>query len=79
MEQLDKLRRELIQTVFDPGYRPAAGEQEMWVKHVATLGHRVNLTGGDPRCWNHKQVAAFVNTVIPSRAKLFLDQVSEFL
>uniref|UniRef100_A0A1B6K968 SAM domain-containing protein n=2 Tax=Graphocephala atropunctata TaxID=36148 RepID=A0A1B6K968_9HEMI len=73
-EQLDRLRKELIRTVLEPGYQPAPAQQEMWVKHVATLGHKVNVTGGDPRCWNHKQVAAFVNTVIPSRAKLFLDQ-----
>ncbi|XP_054273821.1 lethal(3)malignant brain tumor-like protein 3 isoform X2 [Macrosteles quadrilineatus] len=73
-EQLDRLRRELVQTVLDPGYKPSPDEQEMWVKHVATLGQRVSATGGDPRAWNHKQVAAFVNSVIPSRAKLFLDQ-----
>ncbi|XP_046679851.1 uncharacterized protein LOC124367224 isoform X4 [Homalodisca vitripennis] len=73
-DQLDRLRKELIRTVLEPGYQPAPAQQEMWVKHVATLGHKVNVTGGDPRAWNHKQVAAFVNTVIPSRAKLFLDQ-----
>jgi hypothetical protein len=45
-EQLDRLRRELVQTVLDPGYKPSPDEQEMWVKHVATLGHKVGQVKG---------------------------------
>lgn len=75
-EELNRFRKELVESVLNPGYKPIVADVEGWTKHSNTINQKVNMTGGDPRRWNNKQVAAFVNTVIPSRSKSFLDQVS---
>lgn len=72
--EMNRLRREVIESVFQPGYRPTPKQLDGWIKHSATLGNKVNMIGGDPRRWNCKQVASFVNSVVPGLSKPFIDQ-----
>lgn len=74
--EMNRLRREVIESVFQPGYRPTPKQLDGWLKHSATLGNKVNMTGGDPRRWNYKQVASFVNSIVPGLSKPFIDQVT---
>uniref|UniRef100_A0A1B6E440 SAM domain-containing protein n=1 Tax=Clastoptera arizonana TaxID=38151 RepID=A0A1B6E440_9HEMI len=73
-DELKRLRKDLIVTVLNPGYKPKPGDVEGWTQHSISINQKVQMTGGDPRRWNARQVAAFVNTVIPNRSKPFIDQ-----
>lgn len=74
-EELNRLRRDLIETVLKPGYQVNPDPPPCWTKHSTTFGLKIDWFQGDPRRWSYKQVSAFINTIHPMRNRVFIDQV----
>ncbi|XP_075220539.1 lethal (3) malignant brain tumor isoform X1 [Lycorma delicatula] len=73
-EELNRLRRDLIETVLKPGYQVNPDPPPCWTKHSTTFGLKIDWFQGDPRRWSYKQVSAFINTIHPMRNRVFIDQ-----
>lgn len=58
-----QLRKELYQSVYNPGYNPLPNAPHVWAKHSNALNRVVAKQTTNPRRWSNEEVIKFVQSV----------------
>lgn len=58
-----QLRKELYQTVYNPGYNPLPNAPHIWAKHSPALNRVVGRQTTNPRRWSNEEVIKFVQSM----------------
>lgn len=58
-----QLRKELYQSVYNPGYKPLPDAPHIWAKHSNALNRVVAKQNTNPRRWSNEEVIKFIQGV----------------
>lgn len=58
-----QLRKELYQSVYNPGYDPSPNAPHVWAKHSNALNRVVVRQTTNPRRWSNEEVIKFVQSL----------------
>ncbi|KAG5326812.1 LMBL3 protein, partial [Acromyrmex heyeri] len=58
-----QLRKELYQSVYNPGYNPLPNAPHIWAKHSNALNRVVSKQTTNPRRWSNEEVIKFVQSM----------------
>lgn len=58
-----QLRKEIYQSVYNPGYNPTPEVPHVWAKHSYALNRVVSRQSTNPRRWNTEELIKFIQTV----------------
>ncbi|KAL0105487.1 hypothetical protein PUN28_016865 [Cardiocondyla obscurior] len=58
-----QLRKELYQSVYNPGYNPLPNAPHIWAKHSNALNRIVSKQTTNPRRWSNEEVIKFIQTM----------------
>ncbi|KYM99426.1 Lethal(3)malignant brain tumor-like protein 3 [Cyphomyrmex costatus] len=58
-----QLRKELYQSVYNPGYNPLPNAPHIWAKHSNALNRVVSRQTTNPRRWSNEEVIKFVQSM----------------
>ncbi|KYQ58720.1 Lethal(3)malignant brain tumor-like protein 3 [Trachymyrmex zeteki] len=58
-----QLRKELYQSVYNPGYDPLPNAPHIWAKHSNALNRVVSKQTTNPRRWSNEEVIKFVQSM----------------
>jgi len=58
-----QLRKELYQSVYNPGYNPLPNAPHIWAKHSNALNRVVSRQTTNPRRWSNEEVIKFIQSM----------------
>lgn len=58
-----QLRKELYQSVYNPGYNPLPNAPHIWAKHSNALNRVVSKQTTNPRRWSNEEVIKFIQSM----------------
>lgn len=58
-----QLRKELYQSVYNPGYNPLPNAPHVWAKHSNALNRVVARQTTNPRRWSNEEVIKFIQSM----------------
>lgn len=73
-----QLRKELYQSVYNPGYNPLPDSPHIWAKHSNALNRVVAKQNTNPRRWSNEEVIKFIQSLPNCKevANIFRQHVS---
>lgn len=60
---MKQLRKELYQSVYNPGYNPLPNAPHIWAKHSNALNRVVSKQTTNPRRWSNEEVIKFIQSM----------------